>query len=64
MLYFEMLYDEGAATGNVMCIALNPYITGARHLEAALTAMRERDDVWFATGSESLDAYLLGSTPP
>ncbi len=58
---FEVLYDESAATGKVMCIALHPYITGvpfrARHLEAALTQMRARDGVWFATGSDILAAY-------
>jgi len=58
---FEVLYDESAVTGKVMCIALHPYITGvpfrARHLEAALTLMRERKDVWFATGTEILNAY-------
>jgi peptidoglycan/xylan/chitin deacetylase (PgdA/CDA1 family) len=58
---FEVLYDESAVTGKVMCIALHPFITGvpfrARHLDAALTQMREREGVWFATGSEILAAY-------
>jgi allantoinase len=58
---FEVLYDESAVTGKVMCIALHPFITGvpfrARHLEAALTQMRERAGVWFATGYDILAAY-------
>jgi peptidoglycan/xylan/chitin deacetylase (PgdA/CDA1 family) len=58
---FEVLYEESATTGKVMCIALHPYITGvpfrARHLDAALRRMRERDGVWFATGSQILAAY-------
>jgi allantoinase len=62
---FEVLYDESAVTGKVMCIALHPFITGvpfrARHLEAALTQMRERKDVWFATGTQILDAYQLAA---
>lgn len=58
---FDVLYEEGAETGKVMCIALHPFITGvpfrSRHLEAALTYMREKKRVWFATGSEILTAY-------
>ena len=58
---FEVLYEESVSTGKVMCVPLHPYITGvpfrARHLDAALAAMRERDGVWFATGSEILAAY-------
>ena len=58
---FTTLYEEGAVTGKVMCIALHPYITGApfraRHLAAALAKMREYPDVWFATGSQILAAY-------
>lgn len=58
---FEVLYEESAVTSKVMCIALHPFITGvpfrARYLARALTQMRERQDVWFATGSEILAAY-------
>jgi len=58
---FEVLYEESAITGKVMCIALHPFITGvpfrALHLDAALTLMREREGVWFATGSQIIDAY-------
>lgn len=64
---FEVLYNESAVTGKVMCIALHPFITGvpfrARHLELALTQMREHGDVWFATGSEILEAYQATHSP-
>ncbi|HXP94602.1 MAG TPA: polysaccharide deacetylase family protein [Candidatus Binatia bacterium] len=58
---FDVLYEEAAETGKVMCVALHPYITGvpfrAKYLESALTYMREKKRVWFATGSEILAAY-------
>jgi allantoinase len=58
---FDLLYEEAAETAKVMCIALHPYITGvpfrARYLESALAYMREKEHVWFATGSEILAAY-------
>jgi allantoinase len=62
---FEVLYEESESTGKVMCIALHPFITGvpfrARHLDLALAKMRERDGVWFATGSEILDAFRIST---
>lgn len=58
---FDVLYRESAATGKVMCVALHPYLTGvpfrAHHLENALAYMRQKSDVWFATGSQIHDAY-------
>jgi allantoinase len=58
---FDVLYDEAAETGKVMCVALHPYVTGvpyrAKYLESALAYMREKKRVWFATGSEILAAY-------
>jgi allantoinase len=59
--HFDVLYRESATTGKVMCIGLHTFLTGvpyrAHHLENALTYMREKPDVWFATGSEIYDAY-------
>ena len=56
---FEVLHAEGS---RVMCIALHPFITGvpfrAKYLDRALEAIRQHNDVWFATGSEILAAYL------
>jgi peptidoglycan/xylan/chitin deacetylase (PgdA/CDA1 family) len=58
---FDVLYAESKRTAKVMCIATHPYITGvpfrAKHLEAALSYMRDKKRAWFATGSEILDAY-------
>lgn len=62
---FEVLHEESAATAKVMCVALHPFITGvpfrAKYLELALSRMREHADVWFATGSEILQAYQLAT---
>jgi hypothetical protein len=44
-----------------MGIPLHPMITGQplriKYLERALAHMKQRDEVWFATGSEIIDAY-------
>jgi allantoinase len=62
---FDVLYRESAQTAKVMCIALHPYLTGvpfrSHHLEAALRYMREKPDVWFATGSAIVDAYRVAT---
>lgn len=62
---FDVLYEESAATGKVMCIALHPFITGvpfrSKYLDRALAYMRSRPEVWFATGSEILSAYRVAS---
>jgi peptidoglycan/xylan/chitin deacetylase (PgdA/CDA1 family) len=58
---FEVLYREGAESGRVMAIALHPYLTGqpfrSKYLDQALAHLRQRDDVWWATGSEIIEAY-------
>jgi allantoinase len=62
---FEVLYHEGATSARVMCIALHPYVTGvpyrAARLEAALRAIGQRAGVWFATGTEIVEAYLAAT---
>jgi len=59
---FDVLYAEGAQTGKVMCIALHPYIIGVPHrigdLTEALDYVASHAGVWFATGSEIIEAYL------
>jgi peptidoglycan/xylan/chitin deacetylase (PgdA/CDA1 family) len=64
---FDVLYEESAETGKVLCVALHPFITGvpfrARYLDRALAYMRGHDDVWFATGSEILAAYTQAANP-
>ncbi len=58
---FDMLWEEGATTARILSIALHPFLIGhpfrAKHLDRALAHMKERDGVWFATGSEILDWY-------
>lgn len=64
---FEALYREGETSPRVMCIALHAYITGvpyrAARLEAALAKIKARPGVWFATGTEIVDAYLTATSP-
>jgi peptidoglycan/xylan/chitin deacetylase (PgdA/CDA1 family) len=60
---FDVLYAEGAQHPRVMGIALHPFITGqafrSKYLDQALGYLRGHDDVWWATGSEIVDAYRL-----
>jgi peptidoglycan/xylan/chitin deacetylase (PgdA/CDA1 family) len=57
---FDALYADSAKQPRVMGIPLHPMITGQplriKYLERALAHMK-RDKVWFATGSEIVDAY-------
>jgi peptidoglycan/xylan/chitin deacetylase (PgdA/CDA1 family) len=65
---FDVLYDEGARNGRVMGIALHPFLIGAphriRYLDRALQYIAGHDDVWFATGSEIIDAYRASTERP
>lgn len=58
---FDLLYEEGASNGRVMCIALHPFLIGAAHriqyLDRALKHIAGHDGAWFATGSEIIAAY-------
>lgn len=58
---FDVLYEEGARNGRVMAIALHPFLIGAPHrirtLDRALTHIAAHGKVWFATGSEIIEAY-------
>lgn len=58
---FDVLYEEGARNGRVMCIALHPFLIGAphriRYLDSALRHIASHDKVWFATGAEIIEAY-------
>ncbi|NBX88943.1 MAG: polysaccharide deacetylase [Betaproteobacteria bacterium] len=64
---FDVLYREGEQSARVMAICLHPYLIGVPHriggLDAALKYITGHRDVWCATGSEIVDAYLKsGST--
>ncbi len=58
---FDVLYAEAAQGGRVMAIALHPFLIGVPHriraLDAALAHIAAHGKVWFATGSEIIDAY-------
>lgn len=59
---FDVLYRESENSGRVMAICLHPFIIGVAHrigaLDSALEHIAGHDNVWFATGSEIVDAYL------
>ena len=58
---FDVLYEEGAVSGQVMAIALHPFLIGQpfriRYLDKALEYITGPQDVWFATGSEIAHWY-------
>jgi len=58
---FEGLLADSDKHARVMGIPLHPMITGqplrAKYLQRALAEMKKHDKVWFATGSEIIDAY-------
>jgi allantoinase len=58
---FEGLLADSDKQPRVMGIPLHPMIIGqplrAKYLQRALTEMKKNDKVWFATGSEIIDAY-------
>lgn len=59
---FDVLWEEGAKAPRIMSMALHPFLIGhpfrAIYLDRALAHIKEREGVWFATGSEILDWYL------
>ena len=60
-LQFDALYADSAKHPRVLGIPLHPMITGQplriRYLERALAHIKKHPRVWFATGSEIIDAY-------
>jgi peptidoglycan/xylan/chitin deacetylase (PgdA/CDA1 family) len=58
---FDTLYAEGAESGRVMAICLHPYLIGVpyriRGLDDAISYIAAHDGVWFATGSEIVQAW-------
>jgi allantoinase len=58
---FDTLYADSAKQPRVMGIPLHPMIVGQplriKYLQRALAHMKKHDRVWFATGSEIIDAY-------
>jgi peptidoglycan/xylan/chitin deacetylase (PgdA/CDA1 family) len=62
---FDVLYEDGAATGRVMSICLHPFITGhphrSKYFAKALAHITARQEVWLATGGEIIDWYRKSS---
>jgi allantoinase len=59
---FEQLYEEGAESGRVMCLALHPCWTGQPHriqyLDEVLSYIMSRDGVWHATADEIAEYFV------
>jgi allantoinase len=59
---FDQLYQEGADSGRVMCIALHPFVIGQPHrikyLDRILTYIMSHDGVWQTTADEIADYYI------
>ena len=59
---FDVLYQEGAQSGRVMCLALHPFIINQpfrhKYLDKALGYIAGHDSVWFATSDEIADWYF------
>lgn len=59
---FDTLYDEGAESGRVMCLAIHPYLMGAPHRVDALHRMFDhmmnREGVWQTTAADIADHFL------
>jgi len=61
-----VLYEESENNGRVMAIALHPFLIGVPHrirtLDRALSYIGSHGKVWFATGSEIVEAYRAQET--
>jgi allantoinase len=59
---FDVLYEEGAESGRVMCIALHTSIFGAphrvRYLDEAIGYILSHDGVWATTADRIAEHYL------
>jgi peptidoglycan/xylan/chitin deacetylase (PgdA/CDA1 family) len=62
---FDVLYEDGAATGRVMSICLHPFLIGhphrSKHLDKALKHIVSRREVWITTGSAIVDWFRAHS---
>jgi peptidoglycan/xylan/chitin deacetylase (PgdA/CDA1 family) len=58
---FETLYTDSAKLPRVMGIPLHPFLTGQptriQYFRQAIQQIQKNERVWFATGSEILEAY-------
>ena len=58
---FDTLYSDSRKQPRVLGVPLHPMISGQplriKYLQRAIAHMKEHQGVWFATGSEIIDAY-------
>ena len=63
---FDVLYEDGAASGRVMAICLHPFLIGhafrAKYLDKALGYIAQRREVWVTRGGEIADWYKANYT--
>ncbi|MEO8540667.1 MAG: polysaccharide deacetylase family protein [bacterium] len=59
--HFDTIYAEGASTGMTMTLGLQAHVSGqpfrSKYIRSFLEYTRTKADVWYATGSEVVDAY-------
>ena len=59
---FDQLYEEGAESGRVMCIALHPFLIGQPHrvkyLDEILGYIMSHEGVWQTTADEIAEHYI------
>ena len=59
---FDQLYEEGAESGRVMCIALHPFLIGQPHrvkyLDEILGYIMSHEAVWQTTADEIAEHYI------
>lgn len=64
---FEVLWNDGATQGRVLCIALHPFVSGQPHwvrpLDRLFRELRQRPGVWWTTGSEMSRWYYANHLP-
>jgi len=60
--HFDILYQQGARNGRVMCIALHPFWIGQpnriKYLDEALTYVLSHDGVWKTTADDIAEHYM------
>ena len=59
---FDQLYAEGVTSGQVMCIALHPFLIGQPHrvkyLDDILSYIMSHDGVWQTTADEIAEYFI------
>jgi len=62
---FDQLYEEGAESGRVMCIAIHPYLLGQPHrikyLDQALGYIMSHEGVWQTTADDIAEYYIANN---